>query len=297
MNPMGFPVNTPRRAYVVAATPRSGSTLLCETLRASGVAGRPEEPFQRLAETGLPHQPRDYFRGVDDEELLALLPPRVVHRPIDAADAADRLEQALAEDTTANGVFGTKLMWGYLGDFLAGARLALGEPELDDPTTISRALAGGGEVAYVQVRRGDKLGQAISLWRAIQTQRWRDEGDVAGAPSTSAAADAAARGAAAPGSPSEPVYHRGAIAHLRDLLASGEASWDAWFAEHGIAPVRVVVYEDLVPALEPTARALLGELGIEDEPAAGFATPRMRRQANGTSGAWRERFLAEEGAA
>jgi LPS sulfotransferase NodH len=296
MNPMGFPENPPRRTYVVAATPRSGSTLLCETLRASAVAGRPEEPFQRLAATGLPHQPRDYFRDVGDAELLALLPPREIHRAIDADDAAERIDRAIAEGTTANGVFGTKLMWGYFGDFLAGARLALGEPGLDDPTTISRALAGGGDVAYVQVRRADKLGQAISLWRAIQTQRWRDEGEAAGASSAIAAADATARGAAAPGSPAEPVYHRGAIAHLRDLLASGEASWDAWFAQHGITPVRVVVYEDLVPALEPTVRALLGELGIEDEPAAGFATPRMRRQANGTSGAWRERFLAEEGA-
>ena len=279
---MGFLANRPRRAYVVAATPRSGSTLLCETLRATGVAGRPEEPFQRLADTGLPHQPRDYFRGVDDPSLLDLLPPRRVERPIAAADARTRLESAFAEGTTPNGVFGTKLMWGYLGDFLAGARLL--DPSLaaaPDADVLRAVLGGGAEVPIVQVLRRDKVGQAISLWRAIQTQRWRDEGEP---------------GAAAGGGAREPVYHRAAIAHLRDVLTAGEESWTAWLAERGIAPLRVVVYEELVPALEPTIRGLLADLGIDEEPAEGFAVPRMRRQSNGTSAEWRERFVAEEGA-
>ena len=33
-------------AYLVCATQRSGSTLLCEALKATGVAGRPEEFFE-----------------------------------------------------------------------------------------------------------------------------------------------------------------------------------------------------------------------------------------------------------
>lgn len=286
---MGVLPNSPERAYVVAATPRSGSTLLCETLRASGVAGRPEEPFQRLRDSGLSHQPRDYFRGVDDPELLALLPDRRPGAPIDADDARERLTRALAEDTTANGVFATKLMWGYLPDFLAGIRAITGD-DGDDLATLRSAF--GRDLRFVQVRRRDKVAQAVSLWRAIQTQQWRDEGSTrpAGVPGP----DSALRDAAA--TEVEPVYHHGAIAHLRDLLAAGEAAWTAWFADHGIAPVRVVVYEQLVPALGPTVRELLGELGIDDPPAEGFDRPRMRRQSNGTSAAWRERFLAEEAA-
>ena len=36
----------PTRSYLVCATPRSGSTLLCEGLESTGVAGRPREYFE-----------------------------------------------------------------------------------------------------------------------------------------------------------------------------------------------------------------------------------------------------------
>src|SRR4029450_7241794 len=39
--------HTPRRAYWICFTPRTGSALLCQLLRATGVAGRPEEYFWR----------------------------------------------------------------------------------------------------------------------------------------------------------------------------------------------------------------------------------------------------------
>ena len=40
-------------SYLVCATQRSGSTLLCELLRATDVAGVPDEYFERLRQTGL----------------------------------------------------------------------------------------------------------------------------------------------------------------------------------------------------------------------------------------------------
>ena len=48
-------------SYLVCSTQRSGSTLLCELLRATDVAGVPDEYFEGLRETGLPRQPRQYF--------------------------------------------------------------------------------------------------------------------------------------------------------------------------------------------------------------------------------------------
>src|SRR5438309_9224996 len=62
------------RSYLVCATPRSGSTLLCETLEATGVAGRPREYFEELKETGVPRRPREYFWGLRSTEVLRLLP-------------------------------------------------------------------------------------------------------------------------------------------------------------------------------------------------------------------------------
>ena len=49
-------------AYLVAATERSGSTLLCELLAGTGVAGRPEEYFEFLSATGRVRQPREFVR-------------------------------------------------------------------------------------------------------------------------------------------------------------------------------------------------------------------------------------------
>ncbi len=59
---------------IVCATQRSGSTLLCELLKATGVAGNPNEYFQRFRDTGLPDQPRQYLAAVSDPSVLELLP-------------------------------------------------------------------------------------------------------------------------------------------------------------------------------------------------------------------------------
>src|SRR3712207_3129614 len=108
----------PRRAYLVCATPRSGSTLLCETLTATGIAGRPAEYFETLRATGLPRQPRQYFEGLDDP-IVEHLAPTAAGRP-EAPDAfVQQLDAALEAGTTSNGVFAAKLMWGYFADFAA----------------------------------------------------------------------------------------------------------------------------------------------------------------------------------
>jgi trehalose 2-sulfotransferase len=48
---------TPVRSYLVCATPRSGSTLVCQALKGTGVAGRPEEYFEALEHSGRPRRP------------------------------------------------------------------------------------------------------------------------------------------------------------------------------------------------------------------------------------------------
>ena len=54
---------------------RSGSTLLVESLRATGVAGEPGEFFQYLPTTSQSPQPRQWFEEVEDESILRLLDP------------------------------------------------------------------------------------------------------------------------------------------------------------------------------------------------------------------------------
>jgi len=49
-------------SFLVCATQRSGSTLLCELLKGSEVAGVPDEFFEALRSTGLPRQPSSISR-------------------------------------------------------------------------------------------------------------------------------------------------------------------------------------------------------------------------------------------
>src|SRR4051794_11021098 len=85
--PMGSTIAHPLLGYLVCATPRSGSTLLCELLTSTGVAGRPAEYFEELRATSLPRQAREYFTGFDDPVVdhLPKLIPGTPERPEDFA--------------------------------------------------------------------------------------------------------------------------------------------------------------------------------------------------------------------
>src|SRR5437588_2967337 len=116
----------PTTSYLVCATPRSGSTLLCHLLDQTGIAGRAEEYFEALRHSGLPRRPEEYFdpaRHANIVERLAFreMPgngPRPEPNPLWSPETYDQyLAWAIEQGTTANGVFGAKLMWGYLGDF------------------------------------------------------------------------------------------------------------------------------------------------------------------------------------
>ena len=79
----------PAHSYLVCATERSGSTLLCELLAGTGVAGRPEEYFEFLSATGRVRQPREYFPDDADPEILELLAP--LEPPLPAVPWEQRL--------------------------------------------------------------------------------------------------------------------------------------------------------------------------------------------------------------
>jgi LPS sulfotransferase NodH len=156
---------TPTFAYLVCATPRSGSTLVCETLRATGTAGNPLEHFEVLRHSGQPRQPGEHFEGVQDPGVLNLLsapdPPRRDPEP-----SADWWQRILRDGTTPNGVWGGKLMWGHVDDLLDRAHELEGvAPDADLHATL-RALFGE-DLRLVFVTRPDKVAQAVSLWRAV----------------------------------------------------------------------------------------------------------------------------------
>ena len=94
----------------------------------------------------------------------------------------------------------------------------------------------------MRITREDKVRQAVSLWKAVQTQAWRkDAGD---------------------GPKVAPEFSFRAINYLVRLLTAHDASWDAYFLGLGHEPLKVT-YEELAAAPEPTVRRTLEHIGIE----------------------------------
>jgi len=255
-------LHAPERAYLVLATERSGSTLLCEALRQTGVAGRPLEHFEVLEPTSLPRQPREYFHGIKDPEILSLLPP--LQRGWPGVELpAEWWARIVREGTGGNGVWGGKLMWGHTRDLLHRTRRLDGLADADLATTLRRLLR---DPALIFVVREDKVAQAVSLWRAVQTQTWRG----------SAAAD-------------QSVYRFGAIDHLRKQLQVDEAEWRAWLASNSLHHYEVR-YSELAADPAVVVGGVLRFLGLPSE---ALAQPPLERQADSRSVQWAQRYVEE----
>ena len=202
--------------------PAAGARCCARCSEGTGVAGRPQEFFERLAHSGLPRQPREYFDGVDDAEVLALLAPTDPGAP----DASDPIPPRSSGHDAQRGV--------------------RRQADVDAPARPRRAAASGPADAglfgdrlpaprYVHVTRLDKVAQAVSLWRAVQTRAWR-AGEVTDA--------------------GDAVYHGGAIGYLAARLAEQDEAWRDWFAEQGIEPL-TIVYEELAADTHAATSAVL----------------------------------------
>src|SRR3712207_8314971 len=52
---------------------RSGSTLLCQLLDQTGIAGHPEEYFEALRHSGVPRRPHEYFDPARHHNIIERL--------------------------------------------------------------------------------------------------------------------------------------------------------------------------------------------------------------------------------
>jgi LPS sulfotransferase NodH len=250
-------------SYVVCATPRSGSTLLCEALARTGVAGNPLEFFEAVPATGVPRRPLDYLEGLYDREAIALVADPPPHEPPWYSDLrgieryADHLDRVRRWGTTANGVFGAKIMWRQLVDLVAQCADVPACRGLGPARILRRLFA---DPRLVWVRREDTVRQAISLWRAMQTQSWRAETE-------------RARG--------EPRYSFAALRHLVELLSADDAAWEDCLAGEAL----VVTYEELTRDFGAEMARTLAHIGVTAPDVLG-ALPGMRRQADALTDEW-----------
>jgi LPS sulfotransferase NodH len=250
-------------AYLVLASQRSGSTLLVESLRATGVAGEPQEFFQYLPTTSQSPQPRQWFDGLEDQSVLRLLDPLDEGKP-DIAPAEIWRDYIRTVGRTPNGVWGGKLMWNQTPLLLDRAE---GLPNRSGVGLLSaiRDVVGSDPV-LVHVYRPDVVSQAVSFWRAVQTRVWRGRPD----PVRDARAE----------------YHAGAIAHVVTMLRAQEEGWRTWFAEESIEPIDVS-YPVLWRNLTQVVGTVLEALGLDPRLA---PDPVLERQADQRSDDWVDRY-------
>ena len=188
--------------------------------------------------------------------------------------------------TTPNGVFGAKLMWGYFGDFVSLLRRVPAYRDLSLADLLPRVFP---ELTFVRVVRANKVRQAVSLWKAVQTATWRQE-DASSQVSVSSVEDDEAPPYKSFLQDHRPQlqFHYRAIAHLLERILTEEASWDAFFEHTGIRPI-LVLYENFAAEPEASTVHVLDRLGLEILPGFSFE-PRMRRQSDGINDDWVRRY-------
>ncbi|CAN5816774.1 Stf0 family sulphotransferase [soil metagenome] len=227
----------PRASYLICATPRSGTTLLCDLLTQTGQAGAPQSYYRRQDMGG-----RAKGWGLAQ----------------DASVAFDRayLDAVLRAGAGETDVFGLRLMWGTVGELCE--RLDRLFPEVK--TTADLLAQAFGAVTYVHVSRQDKVAQAISLLRAEQSGLWH------------LAADGTERQRSGPAGVIG--YDERRLVALVDELERDDAAWAGFFADAGVTPVSVR-YEDLAVRPEAVVGEILQGLGCASTSPVAPRTARM----------------------
>lgn len=183
-------------SYLLCATPRSGSTLLCGLLRSTGVAGQAESYFRR-----------------DDRKAYADRwgVPWATHG---TGDIGAFVRAAVAAGSTPNGVFGARIMWGTMTELTD----ALASADHGGRASTLKLLTGAfGPTRFLHLGRTDTVAQAVSWARAEQTHFWHPGEEIGSGGQ-------------------EPHFDRNLIGRLVDTIDAHEAAWQAWFADQGLMP-------------------------------------------------------------
>lgn len=244
-------------SYLICTSPRSGSTLLCKLLAATGIAGNPNSYFHRPSIADwLAHFDLASDASMPERDRLAAI-----------------FRAAIARGSLDTGVFGLRLQRHSFEFFIQ--KLAVLHPE--PATDLKRLEAAFGRTLFIHLTRLDKVRQAVSYVRAEQTGLWHK------------APDGTELERLAP--PGAPAYDAEKIRACYETLLAYDRGWMNWFAAQGIEAFRME-YEALSSDPRGSLRKLLAELGLNGDVASG-AAPGVARMADEISEEWVARFHRE----
>ena len=242
------------QSYIICATPRSGTTLLCDLLTDTEVAGRPDSFFRRQSihwwaqylDVSVAEWSGEYEF---DQSYLA-----AVHH----------------EGAGGTQVFGMRLMWEHV-DCLS-KRLGVLYPGLSSDSARFRAAFG--TTCFVHLSREDKVAQAVSRIKAEQTGLWHVN------------ANGTERERVRPEQTA--VYDDRGLSEQVAECEREDTAWVNWFVRQEIHPVHIT-YEALSNRPQATLAIVLSALDL-DPNIAGTVEPRTMKLADDASCEWITRF-------
>jgi LPS sulfotransferase NodH len=238
----------PTHCYAICAVARSGSHLLSDGLRDTRRAGRPKRFFCEQLEQKFGDQ-----YGLD---------------PI--RDYAGYVRGIIAVVSTPNAVFGFKLM-GWDVERLVARLRQTSESGASNAAAIELLRLAFPRLQFIQLSRRDKLRQAISHARALQTGLWK-----------------VGNGKAPIG---EAKFDANQIAHCIESARIEEKIWSDFFAKNKVEPLRLT-YEELCRDYKGTVKAVLEFLHIRLPRKMAISDPTTVRQTDAVTSEWEERYRA-----
>lgn len=245
------------QSYIICTSPRSGSTLLCKLLAATGISGNPGSYFHRpslsewLSSFNLNLEPT-----LSETDMLEAI-----------------FQAAIAKGSLDTGVFGLRLQRHSFDFFMEKLRI-LHPGHANDRERVEAAF---GRTLFIHLTRLDKVEQAVSCVKAEQTGLWH------------VAPDGTELERVAPAK--EPVYDAADIRATYERFTAFDLGWQNWFEEQGIAPLRIT-YHALSADPAGHVRIILETLGLDGNAANGVV-PGVAKLADAINRDWVMRFRAE----
>lgn len=239
---------SPKISYTIWFSQRTGSTLLAQALESTGIAGKPKEWLLNLG---------DYLQKSGD---------------LNPGKLCTILWQ---KGSTSNGVVGHKLSF-YEPFFSQMISFFKPLHECQEKLCSRSQIWASAfpNCHHIFMTRRNKIRQAVSWWRAIQSGEWHRPTDTEPLEVDRTAA-----------------YSFEAINHLLLECTLREAGIQSFYADAGIQAL-TIVYEDFIANYDGTVKRILRFLGLPDANI-DIHKPKTIKLADDISEKWVQRFRQE----
>lgn len=241
-----------KNIFIICASHRSGSTLLCEGMRWTWRCGDPKEYLSPVHSVAL-HDRGDVAADPDK-------------------DFPGYVDELLRTRRSDNGMFGIKIMWKHLRQLPRKMSIPCA---MRDHQRLARTLRQTfGRSHFIWSRREDKTAQAISFLKAKQTGLFTHQQEAQG----QRKADR-----------SKLAYNFGAIDTLVRRLEDEERQWQTFFELGKIRPL-TINYEDIAADYTGEVERALRHVRVWGKGCEIRKPERNRKLADETTALWHQRY-------